>query len=147
MRALTEQMSLRLITGTRRVLDLSADCQYRPDDPYAVRMRFSHGDGTGEADWVLSRELLLSGLAASAGDGDVHVEPGDHAHTLITLAGPGGAAVLQVATGALARFLAATAELVPLGTEGSRIDWDACIAGLLSARDPRGGSDTPIGFG
>ncbi|MET9878792.1 SsgA family sporulation/cell division regulator [Actinacidiphila glaucinigra] len=133
MRALTEHLSLRLITGTRRVLDLSADCQYRPDDPYTVRMRFGHGDGGDEAEWVLSRELLLAGLAAPAGDGDVHVEPGDHAHTMITLAGPGGTAVLQVATGELARFLAATAELVPLGTEGTRIDWDACIAGLLSA--------------
>ncbi|MFF3255089.1 SsgA family sporulation/cell division regulator [Actinacidiphila glaucinigra] len=133
MRALTEHLSLQLITGTRRVLDLSADCQYRPDDPYTVRMRFGHGDGGEEAEWVLSRELLLAGLASPAGDGDVHVEPGDHAHTLIVLAGPGGAAVLQVATGELARFLAATAELVPLGTEGTRIDWDACIAGLLSA--------------
>ncbi|MDX2649896.1 SsgA family sporulation/cell division regulator [Streptomyces sp. PA03-1a] len=133
MRALTEHLSLRLITGTRRFLDLSADCRYRSDDPYIVRMRFGLDDGAGEAEWVLSRELLLAGLAASAGDGDVHVEPGDHAHTLITLAAPGGTAVLQVATGELARFLAATAELVPLGTEGGHIDWDACIAGLLSA--------------
>ncbi|MFF7215233.1 SsgA family sporulation/cell division regulator [Streptomyces sp. NPDC008238] len=132
MRALTERLSLRLITGTRRFLDLSADCEYRADDPYTVRMRFGPG-GADEAEWVLSRELLLAGLAASAGDGDVHVEPGGHAHTLITLAGPGGTAVLQVATGELAAFLAATARLVPLGTEGTRIDWDACIAGLLSA--------------
>jgi hypothetical protein len=133
MRALTERLSLRLITGARRFLELSADCHYRPDDPYTVRMRFGHGDGADGAEWVLSRELLLAGLAASAGDGDVHVEPGDHTHTLITLASPGGSAVLQIATGELARFLAATAELVPLGTEGARIDWDTCIAELLSA--------------
>lgn len=134
MRALTEHLPLRLITATGRVLDLSADCQYRADDPYTVRMRFGHEKGAGaEAQWVLSRELLLAGLAAPAGDGDVHVSPDDHAHTLIALAGPDGTAVLQVLTAELARFLAATAELVPLGTESTRIDWDACIAGLLSA--------------
>ncbi|MEU4098081.1 SsgA family sporulation/cell division regulator [Streptomyces sp. NPDC026673] len=132
MRAFTEQLSLRLITGTRRFLDLSARCEYRSDDPYTVRMRFGR-DGDDEAQWVLSRDLLLAGLAAPAGHGDVHVEPGDHAHTLITLAAPGGTAVLQIATGVLARFLAATAELVPLGTENARIDWDGCIAELLSA--------------
>ncbi|WP_431948947.1 SsgA family sporulation/cell division regulator [Actinacidiphila sp. bgisy167] len=130
MRALTEHLPLRLITPTGRVLDLSADCQYRADDPYTVRMRFGLG---AESQWVLSRELLLAGLAAPAGDGDVHVSPDDHAHTLIALAGLDGAAVLQVVTAELARFLAATADLVPLGTESTRIDWDACIAGLLSA--------------
>ncbi|MDX3239480.1 SsgA family sporulation/cell division regulator [Streptomyces sp. ME03-5709C] len=134
MRELTGQLPLRLITGTRRVLDLSADCRYRPDDPYTVRMGFGHSEGArAKAQWALSRELLLAGLAVPAGDGDVHVAPDGHARTRITLAGPGGTAVLQVATAELAGFLAATAELVPLGTESTRIDWDACIAGLLSA--------------
>ncbi|MEU6340882.1 SsgA family sporulation/cell division regulator [Streptomyces sp. NPDC046977] len=131
--SIVERLPMRLRAGPGPMLQLSVECRYGPDEPYAVHMRFGRVSGTGDAVWVVSRDLLLAGLRGPSGAGDVHVRPGADGDTLIGLGGESGTAVLRVGTGVLAAFLAAAIALVPLGTESGCIDWDACISGLLSA--------------
>ncbi|MCU7826728.1 SsgA family sporulation/cell division regulator [Kitasatospora sp. DSM 101779] len=131
MEGVTARMPMRLITGADSVHDLSVDCRYRAEDPYAVHLDFRAFDP--EATWVVSRELLLAGLRGPAGDGDVHVEPCCDTDVFIALGRHAGVAMLHTPVGHLTRFLAATADLVPIGSEAARIDWDGCITALLSA--------------
>ncbi|MFD3456683.1 SsgA family sporulation/cell division regulator [Streptomyces sp. NPDC058691] len=131
--SIVERLPMRLRAGPGPTVELSVECRYAAYEPYAVHMRFGRVPGTGDAVWVVSRELLLAGLRGPSGAGDVHVRPGAGEDTLIGLGGESGTAVLRVGTGALAAFLASTIALVPAGAESRHIDWDACISGLLSA--------------
>lgn len=79
--------------------------------------------------WVIGRDLIADGLVAPAGLGDVHVYPCGRATNIELHSGP-DYALLTVATADLARFLNATCDLVPLGSEVPGINWNA-IAGLL----------------
>ncbi|MEV0194614.1 SsgA family sporulation/cell division regulator [Kitasatospora purpeofusca] len=122
---------MRLITDETHSREFGVECHYRPDDPYAVRLHF--GAAAQDAVWVLSRELLLRGLRGPAGEGDVHIEPGTDGSVFVALRGTDGIALLEAPYGPLARFLAATEELVPAGCETLRLDWDSWLTELLSA--------------
>ncbi|MEV8098226.1 SsgA family sporulation/cell division regulator [Kitasatospora sp. NPDC085879] len=124
-------MPMRLITGADSVHDIDAVLRYRADDPFAVHLDFRAFDPG--ATWIVSRELLLAGLHGPAGAGDVRVEPCCGTDLFVALGRSADTALLHTPLGHLARFLAATTDLVPVGSEGARIDWDGCITALLSS--------------
>lgn len=118
---------------------------YDADDPFAVRIAF--GDAGDEVDdaaddgaitWLLSRELLQTGLDRPAGDGDVRLWPargaGDGLY--LHLRAPSGEALFEVSRASVAAFLRGTEALVPVGEESARLTLDAELHVLLS-----GGSD------
>jgi len=90
--------------------------------------------------WLLGRELLADGLHAPAdepaGNGDVQVWlDEDPEYVLISLSGVEGNALLAAPTEPLARFVAATEKIVPIGSESDRMQSEisALIAALLTA--------------
>jgi hypothetical protein len=102
---------------------------YCMDDPFAVALEIqTRGDRC--VDWVLARELLVAGLSAPTGIGDVRVRParmGQWDVTLVEIRSPDGHAVLEVDRDLLRQFVEATIEVVPLGDEGAAVDMDAEI--------------------
>ncbi|MFF4343247.1 SsgA family sporulation/cell division regulator [Kitasatospora sp. NPDC001540] len=127
----TERIPLHLLAPDGAAVRLETDWRYQPDDPYAVSLDF--GPRAAGAGWVLSREMLLAALHGPVGEGDLHFAPVDDGLLCLVLGGAGGSVVLTVECAAIAAFLTATLELVPLGGESERIDWDRELAGLLSA--------------
>lgn len=102
---------------------------YCTDDPFAVTLEIQTR-GNRCVDWVLARELLVAGLSAPAGIGDVRVRParmGQWDVTLVEIRSPDGHAVLEVDRDLLRQFVEATIEVVPLGDEGAAVDMDAEI--------------------
>lgn len=110
---------------------VDAELGYRVADPYAVFVAFPE-DGV---EWVVGRDLVAEGLSRSAGVGDVRVGPDPFVadDTLVELESPGGRASLQVRTAVLVDFLRRTAELVPFGAEGGRLDIDLIVARLVGS--------------
>jgi sporulation and cell division protein SsgA len=105
---------------------------YRTNDPFAVTVEIQTR-GNRFVDWVLDRELLVAGLSAPAGIGDVRVRPanmGDWEVTLVEIRSPDGHAVLEMDRDLLRRFVQATIDAVPLGGEGMAVDIDAEIEKL-----------------
>ncbi|MGH3550419.1 MAG: SsgA family sporulation/cell division regulator [Pseudonocardiaceae bacterium] len=102
---------------------------YCTDDPFAVTVEIQTR-GNRFVDWVLARDLLVAGLSAPAGIGDVRVRPanmGDWEVTLVEIRSPDGHAVLEVDRDLLAQFVQATIDAVPLGSESLAVDIDAEI--------------------
>ncbi|MGH3936318.1 MAG: SsgA family sporulation/cell division regulator [Pseudonocardiaceae bacterium] len=102
---------------------------YCTDDPFAVTLEIQTR-GNRCVDWVLARELLVAGLSAPAGIGDVRVCPGQMSEwevTLIEIRSPDGHAVLEVDRDLLRQFVEATLDIVPLGSECTVVDMDAEI--------------------
>jgi hypothetical protein len=114
---------------------LGAELHYDVSDPYAVTMVLTAP--SGHVVWVFGRDLLLGGLCEPTGDGDIHVWPSvdsyGRAVVLLELSPPSGAALVQVRSGDLARFIDRTVALVAPGSESGRLDVDAGIAALLPA--------------
>jgi Streptomyces sporulation and cell division protein, SsgA len=117
------------LSGTTRQLE--AELTYDALDPFAITMTFHTRQG--DVPWVFSRELLLSGLADPAGEGDVHVWPSidlaGRAIVVIELHSNSGSFVAQARTPEIYRFLTRTMSMVALGSEA--IDVDAMIDSLL----------------
>ncbi len=102
---------------------------YYADDPFAVTVEIQTR-GNRFVDWVLARELLVAGLSAPAGIGDVRVRPanmGEWEVTLVEICSPDGRAVLEVDRDLLRQFVQATIDAVPLGSESAVFDIDAEI--------------------
>lgn len=102
---------------------------YRSDDPFAVTVEIQTR-GNRCVDWVLARELLMAGLIAPAGIGDIRVRPatvGRWEVTLVEICSPDGHAVLEVDRELLRQFVKATTDIVPLGCESMVVDMDAEI--------------------
>ncbi|MFJ3791655.1 SsgA family sporulation/cell division regulator [Kitasatospora sp. NPDC090091] len=131
MEHLTTRITMRLVTGDEDSRDLQVDWSYRTDDPHAITLDFDSYQA--DAVWTLSRDLLIAGLDAPAGEGDVHIELFDETRMLIALGGTDGIALLAASAEAVARFLAGTTRLVPPGLEHTRIDWDQGLKDLLAA--------------
>ncbi|MFP1626053.1 SsgA family sporulation/cell division regulator [Streptomyces sp. 5K101] len=98
---------------------MPVELRYETSDPYAVRMTF-HLPGDAPVTWAFGRELLLDGINAPSGDGDVHVAP-TRPETLsdvhIRLRVGSDSALFRVAAPPLVAFLDRTDKLVPLGQE------------------------------
>ncbi|BFV55260.1 SsgA family sporulation/cell division regulator [Kitasatospora sp. CMC57] len=110
--------------------------EYRPDDPYAVSMLVGAPGALGgcPVGWVFARQLLVDGVTASAGLGNVRVRPYDPEQTAVELRVGGDLTVLLVRTSAVRRFLAATYQAVAPGAEWRRIGWEEVLARLTEDR-------------
>lgn len=132
---LSQRIVLSCVDPWGRSVRVPTTFGYRADDPYAVALVFH--SGSGDVEWVVSRALLLQGLAAPCGDGDIKVYPGvdkeDRPATMLDFCSPDGRLIAQADSLALQAFLASTFELVPAGSESDHIDMDVLIASLLRA--------------
>lgn len=108
---------------------------YCTDDPFAVTVEIQTR-GNRFVDWVLARELLVAGLRAPAGIGDVRVRPatmGEWEVILIEIRSPDGHAVLEVDRELLQEFVEAAIDVIPLGRESMAIDIDAEIEKITNS--------------
>ena len=131
----SQDITLACVDPWGRNVDVPTTLEYRADDPYAVSLTFH--SSAGDVEWMVARTLLLQGLAAPTGDGDVKVYPSidDDARAVAVLdfSSPDGRLVAEACTHDLQTFLARTFATVPVGTESQHLDLDALIAGLLSS--------------
>lgn len=130
------EMVLESATGAPVV---QAELRYRSHQPFAVELSLRLGDAES-VEWSFARELLLQGLHAPAGCGDVQLFPAHGplpvgAAVMIELRSPDGRAVLRADRAGLAQFASATLDLVPLGTEREHYNLDVELAALLIVAD------------
>lgn len=108
---------------------------YRSSDPFAVAMTFITADG--DLVWTFGRDLLMRGVEAPAGDGDVHVSPAigltGRAMVSIELSSPDGHLVLHAGTSDIQDFLARSVAVVAPGAESDYFDVDLLITQVLTA--------------
>ncbi|MFJ9914847.1 SsgA family sporulation/cell division regulator [Actinacidiphila glaucinigra] len=95
---LTTRLPMRLLAGGETPIHLKVECHYSAADPFAVHINFGCVGGLHEAVWVASRELLLAGLKAPTGHGDLLIGPWDHAYSYMALTGDTGTALLHIRT-------------------------------------------------
>ncbi len=130
----SHHLALNLLSADGADVPLEAELRYTAQDPLAVEALFD--DGSAEpVRWVFARDLLAEGLDRRSGDGDVVVWPTQDAQARpavhLRLRSPNDAALLEAPADALGEFLAATALLVPPGTEYQHLDIDAALESLL----------------
>jgi hypothetical protein len=128
-----EELPLELLVAGRAPVPMSAQLRYDSSDPYAVHATF-HADDS-EVTWVLSRELLMTGLQAVCGLGDVRIRPSVESPDSVVhiqLSSPDGVAVLAVGAPDLRGFLLRTCDQVPPGAETSFLDLDLKLAQLFA---------------
>jgi Streptomyces sporulation and cell division protein, SsgA len=138
-------VTLQLV-GPTSWTEVPALLLYDVADPYAVRIAFGDmveddtaADPDGAITWLLSRELLQSGLERPAGDGDVRLWPAKAAADVLYLhlRAPSGEALFEVSRASVAAFLRQTETLVPWGEESALLGLDDELTALLSG----GGAD------
>jgi len=142
-------ITLQLV-GPQSWTEVPALLCYDPTDPFAVRIAFGDvGDGNDLVDveeagiaWLVSRELLQSGLDRPSGDGDVRVWPAHGATDVLFLhlRAPSGEALFELSRATVAAFLRQTEALVPSGSESGMLSLDEELQALLSGggADPSG---------
>jgi hypothetical protein len=120
------ELGLVLVVPGRGSVPLVASLSYSADDPYAIRIAFDVG--TAEpVEWIFARELLATGLAYPAGDGDVQVcpaPPGRRDVLNIALSSPSGQARFEAPASATSDFLHLTYDIIAAGREDEFIDVD-----------------------
>ncbi|MCH5676888.1 SsgA family sporulation/cell division regulator [Streptomyces gilvus] len=119
-------------------LPVRARFRYDRAQPFEVRAEFTNAGG-GAATWVLARELLKEGFERTSGEGEIRILPpcpcSYESSMHILLLRPTGVALLDIPSVALRTWLASTFAVVPAGTAGQLIDWDASFLRLLSRRN------------
>jgi len=108
---------------------------YRSDDPFAVMMSISRPSGRW-IDWLLSRDLLIEGLAGPAGVGDVRLTPfSDEEFDVleVRIGDDEGFASLEFDRDLIERFLEASFEIVSAGAESTVIDVEAEIEKITNS--------------
>jgi len=133
-----EIVAMQLIGSDASVIPVTAELSFRSTDPYTVRTTFSGPQSVST--WLIGRELIAQGLDAAsdepAGRGDVQVwRDDDPEFLLISLNGIEGSALLASPSEPIARFVAATEAIVPMGGESENMEGEisALIAALLTA--------------
>ena len=109
-----EELPLHLVIAGQPGLPMTAELRYDSNDPYAVHATFRAEDS--QVTWVLARELMMTGLQAVSGMGDVKIQPCEQnpaAVVLIQLSSPDGVAVLA----------ASSADPRTVWTASSRASW------------------------
>jgi hypothetical protein len=140
-RALTQELTLQVLDGWGRTVDLRASFGYDAADPWAVWITFRGASGRSAEPvrWAVGRDLLLQGLTDPAGEGDVQLFPSvddsGRAAVVMELCSPDGRLVTQMRTSDLYRFLSRTLAVVPLGTE--HIDLDLLVEALAGESEPQ----------
>lgn len=107
---------------------------YRTAEPFTVTAAFQT-DNDSWVEWVFARDLLLAGLSAPSGEGDVRFRPAEEAGQrllLVEIESPDGHAVLVMDHTDVAEFAATTAAMVPIGAEEDFFDVDALIAEITN---------------
>ena len=142
-------ITLQLV-GPQSWTEVPALLCYDPTDPFAVRIAFGDvGDENDLVDveeagiaWLVSRELLQSGLDRPSGEGDVRVWPAHGATDVLFLhlRAPSGEALFELSRATVAAFLRQTEALVPSGSESGMLSLDEELQALLS-----GGGADPTG--
>ena len=102
---------------------------YLVDDPFAVTFSIRTRSDRWVT-WVMARDLLLAGLTDNVGVGDIRLRPcrvHGYEVLVVEISSPDGHAALEVDRDLLGRFVQATTELLPLGSEISVLDMDAEI--------------------
>ncbi|HET6710684.1 SsgA family sporulation/cell division regulator [Amycolatopsis sp.] len=122
---------LEVRSATGGSTPLRADLRYDSREPYAVALTLH--TGRGPVEWLAARELLIDGLHAPAGLGDVRVAPAaDPAVTVVELRSPNGRVALEAGTAEIVDFLYRTCEALPRGEESRAFDFDRELAKLTS---------------
>lgn len=133
--SMTQSVTMDCVDGTGQAMALEAELGYNPADPYAVSATFMTSGG--DVIWTFARDLLIGGLTAPAGEGDVHVWPcldnAGRAVVIVELNSPDGELLVQVPSKDLYRFVNRTLSAVPAGGEGDFIDIDLLISQLIDA--------------
>jgi hypothetical protein len=127
------ELALTLIVPEHGTVPLVAGLYYSADDPYAIRMAFHVGTDEPVV-WIFARELLATGLACPAGEGDVKVWPGSAGRREvlnIALSSPFGHAHFEAPVGATAEFLHRTYGIVEGEQESEFINVDGELDELL----------------
>ncbi|MFF8843522.1 SsgA family sporulation/cell division regulator [Streptomyces sp. NPDC015127] len=112
---------------------IPVELRYETSDPYAVRMTF-HLPGDAPVTWAFGRELLLDGINAPSGDGDVHIAPTRPevlSDVHIRLRVGSDSALFRVGAPPLVAFLDRTDKLVPLGQELALGDFEVSLEEAL----------------
>ena len=140
-------ITLQLI-GPQSWTEVPALLCYETSDPFAVRIAFGDvGDDSaavspedGGIAWLVSRELMQSGLDRPSGDGDVRIWPAHGATDVLFLhlRAPSGEALFELSRATVTAFLRQTEVLVPSGSESALLDIDDELHVLLS----NGGTDS-----
>jgi hypothetical protein len=132
---LSQDITLACVDPWGRNVEVPTTLGYRQHDPYAVTLTFHSSNG--DVEWIVARTLLLQGLAAPAGEGDVKIYPSidddARAVAVFDFSSPDGRLVAQACTHELQTFLSRTFATVPVGTESAHLDVDGIIAGLLGS--------------
>jgi hypothetical protein len=140
------------LVGPQSWTAVPAALVYDSADPFAVRVRFGDcgsddvdspydvPDEDGGVEWLLSRDLLRTGLTGPIGEGDVRLWPARAGLDVVflQLRAPSGEALFELSAAVIAEFLRETEMLVPLGTESDALSVDDELSALL-----RGGTDNP----
>ncbi|MGH3412107.1 MAG: SsgA family sporulation/cell division regulator [Marmoricola sp.] len=130
----TETLLLELLDDDGSSCGLLTDFCYDAADPYAVTATFHNGPQPVR--WTFARSLLLEGMYAPVGEGDVHVWPcldADGATVvMLELCSPDGQVLVLANMRGLSRFAARTVVAVPPGTESSHLDVDQALRHLLA---------------
>ena len=113
---------------------VEADFRFSSRDPFAVRVVFSVASAP-VVEWVFARELMVDGLVAPAGTGDVQLFP-TRAGIVFELTSPSGRARLVADADVLGSFVQETLDVVPLGAESKFFDLDQEIAMLADIALP-----------
>ncbi|MER7115042.1 SsgA family sporulation/cell division regulator [Saccharomonospora azurea] len=110
---------------------------YTSTAPFTVGLAFQV-EPDEWVEWEFARDLLITGLHAPAGIGDVRIRPdlspSDDDLLVIELESPDGYAAVEADRSEIQAFVDATLSRVPLGYESDRLDLDAVIANLTTAR-------------
>jgi hypothetical protein len=148
----TARTTLHLV-GPHSWTSVPAALVYDSADPYAVRVRFGDAAETADAaghsdrgdpeddggvEWLLSRELLRTGLSIPAGDGDVRIWPTRAAPDVLflQLRAPSGEALFEMSAAVVGEFLRETERLVPAGQESGLLQVDDELSALLQGGGP-----------
>jgi hypothetical protein len=132
---MSQEFLLTCVDPWGRQVEVRTTLRYSVDDPYAVALVFH--SSSADVEWVVSRTLLLQGLAAPSGEGDVRVHPSADEDgcpvAILDFCSPDGRLIAHADSVALQGFLARTFEMVPVGSEGTHLDLDGLIAAILRA--------------
>ncbi|MFH9826449.1 SsgA family sporulation/cell division regulator [Streptomyces bobili] len=131
------RMLVCLLGADEMDVPLPVDLRYDIADPYAVYMTFHLGPHETRQ-WVMGRDLLMSGQQQLTGLGDVRAWPSRRrgvSTMCISIGAPEEAVVLEARALTLDAFLRRTLDLVPRGTEHQYLNLDDIANRLLSAPD------------
>jgi hypothetical protein len=125
----TEAIHAELVALYDGTTPVRSRWSYHASHPYTVVAAFQT-DRERWVEWVFSRELLVAGLTESSGIGDVRFRPLSERGLdmlVVEIESPEGYALLELDHEAVAGFLGATEDVVPLGAEADHFDVDALI--------------------